>query len=154
VVTLLESGGLSWRMSAELGRTGRGASMQLASRSEHLKPTMRQVASLVASRIFDALKEASIEMPLEGNVAPQVFPVQMIGDLNDPPFQIPHRDSSSMGIPRLTCLYYPVVQDICGGALVLHGASGNPVLRYRPSVNCMIVIPGNLTHSVEPGLRS
>jgi hypothetical protein len=150
VVNLLSSGGLSWRPSAELGRTGRGTSLQLASRSEHLKPAMRQVASLVASRIFDALEESEVEVPLEGNVTPQVFPVQMIGDLNDPPCQLPHRDNSSMGHPSIICLYYPVVEDICGGALVLHDGSGNSLSRYRPAANSMIVIPGDVTHSVEP----
>lgn len=153
IIDLLENSDLKWRSSTDLGRAAAGESLQLATRSEHMRPAMRQVASLVASRVFDALKVAALGVPPEEETTPQVFPVKMSGNPDRPPCQAPHTDKSAMGVPKLTCLYYPIVSDAFGGALVLHSEGGEPAARYWPSANCLIVISGSVTHSVDPLTR-
>ena len=145
-----DDGELCWRPSAMLGRTAGGESLQLAGPDDHRKLPMRRVAILMATRVVDALQEAGIELPTEDEVTPQVFPVKMFGNQDDPPHQAPHRDRSAAGHPRLTCVYYPLVENDEGGELVLYAADGTETAKHRPCTDLLLVIAGDTLHSVEP----
>lgn len=146
----LDDDALCWLSSAALGRTASGESLQLAGEEEHRKLPMRRVAGLVASRVVDALHEAGIELPSAEEITPQVFPVKMYGNQDDPPRQAPHRDQSESGHPRLTCVYYPLVENHEGGELVLYSADGTETAKYLPANDLLLVIGGDTVHSVEP----
>lgn len=150
VLDALDDDALCWRTGVELGRASAGESLQLAGATEHAKAPMRRVASLLASRLFDALADGGVTLPPPEDITPQVFPVKMYGNPDNPPRQRVHCDHSVLGRPRLTCVYYPLVQDIRGGALVLHAADETVSGRYRPATNVLVVIQGNVLHSVEP----
>jgi hypothetical protein len=150
VLAALDDCELRWLPAAELGRTAGGESLQLASAAEHGKAPMRRVATLIASRVFDALQTSGIPTPPAEEITPQVFPVKMYGSPNNPPRQSPHRDHAPLGYPRLTCNYYPLVEDARGGELVLHAADRADTARYLPSTDLLVAIDGDTLHSVEP----
>lgn len=150
VLDALDDPDLRWQPGADLGRTSAGRSLQLATSAEHAKPPMRRMAGLLASQVYDTLTDSGITLPPAPELTPQVFPVKMHGSPDNPPHQHPHRDRSSLGHPRLTCIYYPLVESTQGGALVLHTPEGTPDTRHQPIANLLVVIPGDTLHSVEP----
>ncbi|WP_168211197.1 2OG-Fe(II) oxygenase [Actinosynnema sp. ALI-1.44] len=89
-------------------------------------------------------------MPEPDRLVPQVFPVRMEGNVEDPPVQLPHRDGADSRHPLVTSVYYAQIDGAVGGELVLHDDDGRPTERIQPAEDHLVVVDGRQTHSVEP----
>ncbi|WP_034274373.1 2OG-Fe(II) oxygenase [Haloechinothrix halophila] len=151
VLQLLGSPDLAWQRSDALGRTTSGRMWQLAKSDMHRQPAMRQLSVLVASVVYDEVTAAlPATLPPPEDLVPQVFPVRMDGNPDEPPTQMPHRDGEGGPSPIVTTLYYAQVENAVGGALVLHDDSGTVRARIQPASDKLVVIGGRQVHSVEP----
>lgn len=149
ILSLLESPVLEWARADCLGRTTRGRVWQLANRAMHTTLEMRQLSTLLAGAIYDELT-ATIDLPEPADLLPQVFPVKMYGNPEEPPAQIPHIDGSPSRRPLITSLYYAHVKGITGGNLCLHETRDVLAAKVVPRSDHLTAIPGQQLHSVEP----
>lgn len=158
VLTLLSSTRLDWVLqSALVDRSAFGSAYQLASSGEHDKREMRDLAELIASAAYQMVSNHP-EIGACDQIVPQVFPVVMYGNSDDPPYQTPHQDShdTSKGksFPFLTMVYYAVVDDTCGGALVgLQVTEDRKIaqcFRHQPAINQLVIMREAQIHLVEP----
>lgn len=151
VLRLLSSPGLEWERSDRLGRTTFGRMWQLASSAMHKRPEMMQLSTLMASLVYDEMHRSMPDLlPDPVHLIPQVFPVRMEGNTEEPPTQWAHKDEAQGRHPLATSLYYAQVENVVGGALALHDSSGEVRTRVHPMVDCLIAIGGDQIHSVEP----
>ncbi|WP_280381666.1 2OG-Fe(II) oxygenase [Nocardia wallacei] len=117
----------------------------------HATSEMRQLSALFASAVFNELAKSTIpSLPDPSNIIPQVFPVRMEGNTEDPPMQIPHIDGEPTRHPLITSLYYAHVEGITGGSLLLHENPDTVTARIVPQTDNLTAILGNQLHSVEP----
>lgn len=158
VLKLLSSSSLNWVLQRNLStRAASGITYQLASSAEHDKLAMQEIAGRITSAVYKVVSEYP-EIREADQIIPQVFPVVMIGEASDPPYQVPHQDShnSSIGCiyPLLTMVYYLVVDNTCGGSLiglkVVEKSKISQCFRHNPSTNQLVIIKGSQTHLVEP----
>lgn len=149
---LLTSPALEWRRADQLGRTTSGQVWQLATRDMHDRPEMVQLANVMASLVYNEIAGAA-RLPEPECVTPQVFPVRMAGDPDDPPLQTPHRDHAGDRVPAITTLYYLQVDDTLGGDLVLYDDVDGSCDRVTPTTDLLVVIPGQQLHAVDPLVR-
>jgi hypothetical protein len=158
VVEFLSSASLNWVLQSALpNRAASGVAYQLASSAEHDKQDMREVAELIASAAYQVVSKYP-EIAASDQIVPQVFPVVMYGNSDDPPYQVPHQDShdgsSGSVFPLLTMVYYVVVNNTCGGSLVgLKVTKQGKIVqcfRHQPAMNQLVVMRGSQTHLVEP----
>jgi hypothetical protein len=124
---------------------------QLASAAMHRQPAMKQVSALLASVVYEEVRRTlPVLLPDPEHLVPQVFPVRMEGNPDDPPTQLAHRDGQGGPCPVATSLYYAQVENTVGGALALHDDSGAVRACVRPASDLLVVISGDQVHSVEP----
>lgn len=121
VLRLLNSPDLEWERPDRLGRTTSGRMWQLASPDMHHRPEMIQLSTLMASVVYDEIQRARPGLlPDPSEAVPQVFPVRMEGNTDEPPTQLAHKDEARGQHPCVTALYYAEVENVVGGALALH----------------------------------
>jgi hypothetical protein len=74
---------------------------QLASSAMHRQPEMVSLAILMANVVYEEIGN-SIPGPLPefDRLVPQVFPVKMAGNVEDPPVQLVHRDGADGRRPQ------------------------------------------------------
>lgn len=145
-----------WRRSQRLGRSGRGATLQIPPTNLRITRRLAPLRTVVTARARALAERAGYDVG--GAAAVQVFPVRMIGDAKTPPFQRPHRDSTAALAepPICSCVLYVVARDLDGGALVTYAetpAGLAPVERLAPAANTMAIVPGDRLHGVEPLYR-
>lgn len=151
VLRLLSSPGLKWERSDRLGRTTFGRMWQLASSAMHKRPEMMQLSTLMASVVYDEMQRSTPYLLSDpATLAPQVFPVRMEGNTEEPPTQWAHKDEAKGRHPLTTSLYYAQVENATGGALALHDSSGEVRARVNPTADQLVSIDGDQVHSVEP----
>jgi hypothetical protein len=150
VRAVFESDSVNWTVAEDAGRAATGNALQLADHTEHRRPEVREMAELVAGRIFDRMvSEIGSELPAAESIRPQVFPVRMRGSRDHPAAQRPHRDHDDGKYPGLTCVYYPWAEALEGGRLTVHRPDG-ATLHVDPKSNRLCVMNGDTLHSVEP----
>lgn len=151
VLRLLNSPDLEWERPDRLGRTTSGRMWQLANSDMHYRPEMIQLSTLMASVVYNEIQRARPRLlPDPGEAIPQVFPVRMEGNTDEPPTQWAHKDEARGQHPCVTALYYAEVENVIGGALALHHPSGDVHTSVEPVTDQLVVIAGDQTHSVEP----
>ncbi|WP_158684527.1 2OG-Fe(II) oxygenase [Amycolatopsis orientalis] len=151
VLQLLSSPSLEWERSDRLGRTTFGRMWQLANSAMHKRPEMIQLSTLMASVVYDEMRRyMPALLPDSANLIPQVFPVRMEGNAEEPPAQWAHKDEARGRHPLATSLYYAEVENVTGGALALHDSSGEVCTRVHPVADQLVAIAGDQVHSVEP----
>ncbi|MFF5985906.1 2OG-Fe(II) oxygenase family protein [Prauserella flavalba] len=151
VLELLRSPTLAWERSDLLGRTTSGRMWQLATSGMHRMPEMVRLSTLMASVVYEEIHRSLPELlPEPESLVPQVFPVRMEGNSDEPPTQWAHKDGAGGRHPIVTSLYYAQVDHAVGGTLVLHDDSGTECARVHPTADHLIIISGNQIHSVEP----
>lgn len=153
LVRILRTPGWEWRRSEQQGHAGRGNVRQLLERSRAMDPAMRTLEMTVATYVYEALA-SEVEIPPSDALIPQVYPVQIVGDPDIPPFHLPNQDHHNGIAPLYTCLFYPIVDEVIGGALIGYERDAEsdelvPEFRVVPSTNSLFVLPGTQVHSVE-----
>lgn len=151
VLRLLQSPTLKWERSDRLGRTTSGRMWQLANSAMHRRPEVMQLSTLMASIVYDEVHRTMPDLlPDSSRMVPQVFPVRMEGNDEEPPAQRAHQDEAGGRNPLVTSLYYAAADSTVGGALALHDDQGRIRARVSPTADQLVVIGGRQIHSVEP----
>lgn len=150
---LLDDQSLAWRRSGELGRTGSGSVLQLASEAARDVPAMKEVTASMASWVYQAVEcHRPGALPPPDHLDVQVFPVRMTGCLQEPPSHSAHRDTTGSAHPVITAISYLIVEGAVGGDLLLFNDDVNagPTTSISPATGDLVVMDGDQLHAVAP----
>jgi hypothetical protein len=152
---LLTESDLEWRLQQRPDYAPRGNTWVLDTESKTRSVRFELLTRSFHERARRLLQELGITVTA-GNLAAQCFATRMIGSNGAAPYILPHIDSCSVqgreARPFVSCVYYVVVNACRGGEFQVHShATATEVSwRVQPAEGDLILISGNVTHSVAP----
>lgn len=146
IVALLTSRDTPWESSERLGRAGQASVSQLAHGPNYATPDLMLLRRVMASVCYANLRD-HFALPKPSELTPQVFPVSMRGDKDQPPSQRTHIDRHGTATPLVTGVYYARVRKTVGGDIVLDPDARHLVL--HPDEDDLIAFPGDTLHAVN-----